>query len=161
MRGAQSLALLCSLAIGHSALATVGAPPTIEAGWRETIRAVVLPEPFGLVSVDLKTEPDTSPRILVLVNDESIRLSIDDLETLGGIELESISYSDPSRTSSGKVEYMELLVLFGESYKVRNTPCENEHNFTWERDIVKYRIDGSLKVSREIISFRELDKCGP
>ena len=159
MRRANSLVAVYALAIGPIALATTAIPPTIEVNWQDTIRVTVLPEPFGPVSVDLKNSPNIDPTLFAIVSRQSIRLTINDLPAEGEIELEAITYSDPSLTSSGEVEYFEVLVLFGAPYKVRFEPCEHSENFTWEQDLAVFRINRMFDVSREIISFRQMGKC--
>ena len=134
-------------------------PPTVEVNWQDTIRGTILPEPLGAITVDLKTSPSIEPSLFVIVAHQSIQLSVDDLTPMGELELTMVTYSDPSVTNSGEVEYFEVLVLFGAPYKVRNAPCEIAQNFTWEKDLAVFRADREFNVIREIVSFRELDEC--
>ena len=114
---------------------------------------------MGAITVDLKTSPSIEPSLFVIVAHQSIQLSVDDLTPMGELELTMVTYSDPSVTNSGEVEYFEVLVLFGAPYKVRNAPCEIAQNFTWEKDLAVFRADREFNVIREIVSFRELDEC--
>lgn len=160
MRLAHLFTVSLLLGFSFSACAEIAAPPTIGVSWNRTAHSTTLPEPFGEIGVLLTNESGMNPKLFVLIRRESLRLLLSDFVDLGKITIESVSYSDPSNTPTGEVEYFEVIASFGDSYKVHNKPCDDKSDFTWERDLAIFRIDREYQISRRTFSFRQMDECG-
>lgn len=156
---ANSLALTVLLAWLPEAIASVSAPPTISVAWSGTTHEAVLPQPFGKIQIHLSTEADLPASLTITVDGQAVSVAQPLIGDLANPEIRSISYSDPMQTESRAVEYFEVLIVFGDEYKVRNEPCDDPNNFTWERDLAAIKVNWNLDVSRELLSFRQMDKC--
>ena len=154
------LNVLLPLFLGGLALADMAAKDYVEVPWRATSYSAVLPAPFQSVTVSLNGEKGAPQDLEIEVNGQSITIDQGWLKDLAQMRIDSISYADPTKTESKTVEYFEVLVVFGESYKVGFEPCDDPKNYGWEKDIALFRIDKTLTASKKIISFRTLDQCG-
>ena len=159
MYRSQLLVASALLAFAGPNLATVAGKDYVEVPWQTTSFTAILPAPFHSVSVTLLGEVDTPQKLEIEVNGESIAIDDELLAGLSAMKVESITYSDPTMTGSGSVEYFELFVPFGESYRVRSEPCDDPLNFTWEEDVAVFRVDKALTISMQVTSFRFLDQC--
>ena len=140
-------------------MANVAGKDYVEVPWQATSFTAALPAPFNLVAVRLIGESGSSQELAIEVNGESVAIDPALLAGLEQMRVESLSYSDPDMTPSKSIEYFEVLVIFGESYRVRFEPCDDPRNFGWEEDIAIFRVDKTLTVSMSVTSFRSLDEC--
>ena len=123
--------------------------------------AAKLPAPFHSVSVVLQSDDGAPQKIAIEVNGKSLKIDEELLKGHSIMKVESILHPNPGSTDSGSVEYFEVLITFGESYKVGKKPCDELRDFTWETDMVVFRVDRALTVSRKMWPARILDRCGP
>lgn len=159
MRRPGIIALILVLAYCPIALGDVGTPPTRLVAWTIPGEVAILPSPFWEVQVDFQASADSVDIFEITVAGN--RIVVDDslVADLENPELVEITYSDPAQTRSGQVEYFELLILTGDEYPVRQSPCGEPREETMERDIAVIRVSRDLKVSRRTASFRSLDEC--
>ncbi len=153
------LNVLLPLLFAGSVLADVASKDYVEVPWQATSYTAVLPAPFKSVTVNLNGESGASQELAIEVNGQSVTIDRALLVDLERMRVESLSYSDPTVTASKTVEYFEVFIIFGESYKVGFEPCDDPRNFGWEEDIAVFRIDKTLTASMRITSFRTLDQC--
>jgi len=160
MDRASSFTTAILLAACCATQASVGVPPTVgPVPWSSESYSVELPPPFGKVSIQLSVEEERPVALSVSFDGRIIEASREQLEDLENPTVESVSYA-PEDGKQSVAKYISLLVLTGESYKVRNKPCDNLDDFTWERDFANFRIDVEGRMTREIVSFRKMDACG-
>ncbi len=161
MSWSRILAAMLFLTIGIPAFATINEAPAIVVPWQTASFAAKLPPPFHLVSVVLQSNASAPQNIAIEVNGKSLKIDEELLRGLSTMKVDSIAYSNPNLTDSGSIEYFDVLIYFGDNYKVRTKPCDEVRDFTWEQDIVVFHVDRALTVSREVVPARLLDTCGP
>jgi hypothetical protein len=149
--------LLAACPVSHS---SVGVPDTVgPVPWSSESYTAELPPPFGTVRIELSIKDNVPVAFKVHYGERVIEATREQLEALSEPTIDSITYA-PVLGASEKAEYIEILVLTGESYKIRNKPCGDLQNFTWERDFASFRIDTEAKMTRRLNSFRQMDACG-
>ena len=157
--GSQILFASVLLTLAGANLATSPGKDWVDVPWQTTSYKAILPAPFHSVSVTLISEDGAAQVMSVEVNGKILKLD-EFLSDLSAVEIESLTYSRPTMTKSGSIEYFEVLAIFGEAYRVRFKPCDDIRNFNWEKDIAVFRVDTNLIVTRRVMSFRSEDQCG-
>ena len=160
MDRANSFTAAILLAACCATHAGVGVPPTVgPVPWLAESYTARLPPPFGSVNILLTVEEGRPVALRASFDGRVIEASIEQLEDLEEPTVDSVSYA-PADDEHNEAKYISLIVLTGDSYNVRNKPCENLHDFTWERDVANFRIDTDGRMTREMVSFRQMDACG-
>ncbi|MDX1507632.1 MAG: hypothetical protein R3358_05095 [Woeseiaceae bacterium] len=140
-------------------MADVATPPTKLAAWTIPGQAATLPAPFWDVQIDFETDGHSVARFEISVAGNRVTVDESLVNDLEDPEVVEITYSNPALTPSGQVEYFELLILTGDPYPVRLSPCTQTLEESMERDIAIIRVSRDLEVSRRTASFRSLNQC--
>lgn len=127
--------------------------------WQTISFSTELPAPFNSVTVTLQSDDDATEEIAIEVNGKSLKIDEELLIGLSKMRDAEIAHSDPTSDESGSVDYFDVVIPYGERYWVRYRPCDDDRNDELDYDIVLFRVDRSLTVTREISLARTMDQC--
>ena len=111
------------------------------------------PAPFGHLVVILELDNDKITSLMIEVSGSPIYVGNDFLMDLRNPGLLSISY--PHQKTHGAIRYVAVLFQVGRHYKVTFANAGPEPEYRYMRDIVAFRIDTNLNVTRRITSFKD------